>query len=170
LSDDTATGNIENNDDLEAFEKDFFGTTSEDVEIETDEPELEEPDDDEPVADVEDEDEEEAEADPDPEEEEEEPEPKRNRKTAQERIKELTAKAREAERREVETLRRLRELEERSAPPKEEKQKSRLTARPTRMRPTKTVTTSIPLVSSILHTSAPSHVSLLIRKRKLPAR
>jgi hypothetical protein len=125
LSDETANGNIENVDDLEAFEKDFFGTKTPEVEEDVaDETEIEaeeaETDDVDPVDTDEDEDETEAEDSDDSEEEEEVEKPKRNRKTAQERIKELTTEKYEAQRREVETLRRLRELEEKLAAPKEE--------------------------------------------------
>lgn len=123
MSDETANGNIENIDDLEAFEKDFFGTkTAEVEEVAADDPEdIEVPDDDDPVdTEVDTDDEQDPE---DADEDQDEPEPvKRNRKTAQERIKELTAEKYEAVRRENETLRRLQALEAQVAQPKEDSQ------------------------------------------------
>lgn len=94
-------------DDLNEFENLFF-EKGEKVEEEEKEVEDQSEEDDNPLATEEDEDEPEVED----EEDEEEPQPKpKNRKSAKERINELTAKAREAERREQELLQRITALE-----------------------------------------------------------
>jgi hypothetical protein len=98
-------------DDLEAFETEFYGLKPDQPEPEPepdDEDDLEgaDPEDDSLEADDDEPEEEDEDADPEP-----EPEPKPKKKSAQERIKELTAKAREAERREAELLKRLEKLE-----------------------------------------------------------
>lgn len=109
-------------DDLNDFEADFYQTKPEAV-VEDDDAEEQveenEADEESEVDDLgEDEvdtpatDEDDAEDEPEEEEpEEDEPKGKKNRKSAQERINELTAKAREAERREQALLRRLEEIE-----------------------------------------------------------
>lgn len=117
---DENTVDIENN--LEDFEKDFYGkkeeapaTKDEPEEVADEEAEEEVVEESEEVDDLAPEDEE---ANSDEEEEEEEPQPKKKKHSAQERINELTAKARQAERevealrREMETLKAVREKEE----------------------------------------------------------
>lgn len=99
-------------DDLDAFEKEYFvKDTSEEEVVEEevsdeDDQEVDDhaEDDDDPLAPEDDEEEED-------EPEVEEPKGKKNRKSAQERINELTAKTREAERREQVLLKRLEEIE-----------------------------------------------------------
>lgn len=119
--------NEENNDDdLEAFENQFYGTpepekgadeereNQEEVEEEVVEEENIGDDDNPPAPDETDEDDDAEEPEEEEESEEDEDEPKankKNRKSFQERINELTAQRREAERREAALLKRLDELE-----------------------------------------------------------
>lgn len=112
---------VGNDDDLESFENLFYGKTEAKAEDEPedapeDDPEDDEVDEEEDVdsgdvddpATEDDDDEDDGEEDED---EEPEPEPKPKKKSFQDRINELTAKAREAERRESDLLKRLEELE-----------------------------------------------------------
>jgi chemotaxis protein histidine kinase CheA len=120
LTDDTVNP-VDISNDLEAFENDFFGKTTPEpvvdepteeaeaeVEAEIEDDTLATVEDDEPTEPEAEEPEEETEDEP---EEEVEPEPKKGKKTAKERIEELVAKNREAERREAELIRRLEALE-----------------------------------------------------------
>lgn len=126
MTDDNSNKPVDIGNSLEEFEGLFFGKAEEPTEeaaAENEEDSLateETENEDTPVAEDEDEAPEEADESEDEDEEEEEPEEderpkgKKNRKSFQERINELTAKAREAERREAQLLRRLEELETRS--------------------------------------------------------
>jgi hypothetical protein len=126
-TDDTVTA-VDINDDLNAFESEFFGEDTPDTKTEVKEPEevqednseenVDETEDDSLANSDEDEDNDEQDEDSDADEtddEEEDPKPKKNRKSARERIEELVAKNRETERsfqqREADLLRRLEQLE-----------------------------------------------------------
>lgn len=102
-------------DDLESFEREFYGTAKpKEVEVEAEELETEIDETEAEVAEETDEDPVETEDEDSKEDSDEKP--KKNRKSFQERINELTAKAYEAERRELETLRKLQELEQKVKP------------------------------------------------------
>jgi hypothetical protein len=109
--------NLVDMDNLDDFEKTFFNKAPAEPEADPEEPEVEETDpeiEDDALATDEDDDSAETEDnDPDEEEEEAPPPPRKGKKSAQERINELTAKAREAERREAALLDRLNKLEAR---------------------------------------------------------
>lgn len=114
MSDDNS--NVETPDNLDDFENLFYERETAEVEDKADEIEEEvtdEVEDEESDTDATEADEDEVdEADPESDEDEEDEKPqRRNRKTAKERIQELTAAKHESERRELETLRRLQELE-----------------------------------------------------------
>lgn len=116
MSDDNAN-TVDDTNELDAFEQDFFQTAPAEDEVIEDEAPEDEDHEDNPLdteadeeAEVEDEESEAEDEDEEEEEPDEVPEPPK-RKSAKERINELTAKAREAERREQALLKRLEALE-----------------------------------------------------------
>jgi hypothetical protein len=116
-NEDNSDNTVDITDNLDEFENVFFDRKPEEVEVEdTDEDEEDADlgeDETDPPAPDDDEDASEEDEDEDEPEEEEKPEPKgkKNRQSAQERINELTAKARAGERREQALLKRLEEIE-----------------------------------------------------------
>ncbi len=117
--DKTPTENLVDMENLDTFEKEFFQKDDQATEHvpEEKDPEGEEaPEEieDDPLATDDDTDAPEGDDEPEEEAAEEQPQPKKGKKSFQERINELTAKAREAERREADVLLRLREMEARS--------------------------------------------------------
>jgi uncharacterized phage infection (PIP) family protein YhgE len=115
LTDDTVTS-VDNGDNLEAFEAEFYGTAKAVVEEAPQEEEVADLGEDEnpPATDEDAEEAEAADAEPESDEDEdevEEPQPKKNKVSARERIEQLNKQVREAERREADYLRRMEQLE-----------------------------------------------------------